>query len=82
MNIFVFCLFGSIFKVNQNQHFFQGQQASSLTVTVTTHLEGCDDQLEAMRISAPRVSPVLEGDKVGSREEDSVCPEGVYRLLA
>ena len=79
-----FCFLSFWFNLQSKSKstFWQGQQASSLTVTVTTHLEGCDDQLEAMRISAPRVSPVLEGDKVGSREEDSVCPEGVYRLLA
>ena len=35
-----------------------------------------------MRIGAPRVCPVLEGEKVGSCEEDSVCPEGVDGLLA
>ena len=47
-----------------------------------TYLEGCDDKLEAMGISAPRVGPVLEGDKVGSREEDPFCPKGVDGLFA
>ena len=35
-----------------------------------------------MRVSAPRVRDVLEGDKVGAREDDSIRPEGVNRFLA
>ena len=52
------------------------------THTCTRHLEGRDDELEAVRVGAPRVRDVLERDEVGAREDDSVRPEGVDRLLA
>ena len=54
---------------------------TALGMLVATHLESRDDQLKAVHVGAPRVGPILEGDKIGPREEDPVGAEGVDRLL-